>query len=284
MHGLRITLLQLIKVSRPLYILIFLVSFGYSLFLAKATFSNPLLWLQIAWLTIPSGIILFGLNDIYDYPSDLKNPRKGGAWGAILNPVFHPLIFRLSAVFSIVFLIISLFTFNILNIISTVGLLFVAWSYSVPPLRLKTRPPMEFVSNIVGPFLFILLAFSWGTGISGFLEIATTNIVLAQICWVMGLAILSYLADWESDKLAGDLTTVHWLGKTKSIFLSGLFYLLAAFLTIQNKTPIYPLSFAISAFAVLTLINFKNDKNTKRIYHLCWYIGIVAVILSIIFG
>ena len=32
---------------------------------------------------------MYGINDVFDYESDLRNPRKGGAQGAVLTPRMH---------------------------------------------------------------------------------------------------------------------------------------------------------------------------------------------------
>jgi len=271
----------LFQISRPLYGIIFMVSFAYCLLLAQAKLDSWVFWLQAIWLTIPSGIILFGLNDIYDYPSDVKNPRKGGKWGTILHPRYHLFVFHSAIVSSILFLLIGFFSQNLLNIICTVLLLAIAWGYSVPPIRLKTKPPMEFFTNIAGAFVLSLLAFSWGSGVEGFAKIITGNIILAQICWGIALALLSFLADYEEDKQAGDFTTVHLLGKRKSIFLSAFFYAMAASLTVSNPSPIFPFFFCVSTILGIWLFFKPQQKNIPLVYHLNWYLAIISIIFSI---
>ena len=32
---------------------------------------------------------MYGINDVFDYESDLRNPRKGGAHGAVLDRRMH---------------------------------------------------------------------------------------------------------------------------------------------------------------------------------------------------
>ena len=39
------------------------------------------------------------------------------------------------------------------NIVATVSLVLVAWLYSVPPVRLKERPPLDSLANGLGYFL-----------------------------------------------------------------------------------------------------------------------------------
>src|SRR5690606_23378437 len=35
---------------------------------------------------IPYNLAMYGINDVFDYESDLANPRKGGVEGALLDP------------------------------------------------------------------------------------------------------------------------------------------------------------------------------------------------------
>src|SRR5690606_16943815 len=36
------------------------------------------------WLLIPYNLLMYGVNDVFDYESDLRNPRKGGIEGVVL--------------------------------------------------------------------------------------------------------------------------------------------------------------------------------------------------------
>src|SRR5690606_23009227 len=38
---------------------------------------------------IPYNLAMYGINDVFDYESDLANPRKGGVEGALLDPRMH---------------------------------------------------------------------------------------------------------------------------------------------------------------------------------------------------
>lgn len=41
------------------------------------------------YFLIPYNIAMYGINDVYDYESDLRNPRKGGVEGAVLDRALH---------------------------------------------------------------------------------------------------------------------------------------------------------------------------------------------------
>ena len=38
---------------------------------------------------VPYNLAMYGINDVFDYESDLRNPRKGGAHGAVLDRRMH---------------------------------------------------------------------------------------------------------------------------------------------------------------------------------------------------
>ena len=41
------------------------------------------------YFLIPYNLAMYGINDVFDYESDLRNPRKGGVEGALLDPKMH---------------------------------------------------------------------------------------------------------------------------------------------------------------------------------------------------
>ena len=37
------------------------------------------------WCLVPYNLLMYGVNDVFDYESDLRNPRKGGVEGAVVD-------------------------------------------------------------------------------------------------------------------------------------------------------------------------------------------------------
>src|SRR4051812_4735418 len=134
-------LLFLIQVSRPMIWPVLPLVYGLGLNASHAPLSVAAI-VQILLLTLPMNLVGCGLNDIYDYESDRRSPRRRVVWGAVVRSEDRPLVF--SAALTMVPLIVlgACITGNWNNIAATVSLLLVAWLYSVPPLRLKERPPL----------------------------------------------------------------------------------------------------------------------------------------------
>jgi len=54
---------------------------------------------------IPYNVLMYGINDVFDYESDLRNPRKGGVEGALLPPELHRPMLLASTLLPVPFLI-----------------------------------------------------------------------------------------------------------------------------------------------------------------------------------
>ncbi|KAK2867762.1 hypothetical protein FQN49_003494 [Arthroderma sp. PD_2] len=100
-------------------------------------------------LSFPLCLVIFGVNDVYDHDTDMKNPRKGRVWadGTILDKADHEYILFASKVSIIGVLLVALPALiqspqvsNYLTLCLTIS-----WAYSSPPLRLKERPLIDSV-------------------------------------------------------------------------------------------------------------------------------------------
>jgi 4-hydroxybenzoate polyprenyltransferase len=50
---------------------------------------NATFFIGTLFYLIPYNLLMYGVNDVYDYESDLRNPRKGGIEGAKLQKSSH---------------------------------------------------------------------------------------------------------------------------------------------------------------------------------------------------
>lgn len=102
--------------------------------------------------------VTFGVNDVYDYDSDVQNRRKNNQWmdGTALRPSNHKFVL-LSAKVSTAFVILLALPASIRSpqlLGYTVSFLSLVWIYSSPPFRLKDRPILDSLSNGVICWLF----------------------------------------------------------------------------------------------------------------------------------
>jgi 4-hydroxybenzoate polyprenyltransferase len=160
-------------------------------------------------LTLPMNLIGCGLNDIYDYESDRRCARRRAIWGAVVRPEDRRFIWRacLAAVPLVVLGTCPARNWN--NFVAGVVLVVVAWSYSVPPVRLKERPPLDSLANGLGYFL---LPFVMGYSLGADPRFMPLRYYLLALC-VCGVHALATAADYEADRAAGHRTLAVVFGR-----------------------------------------------------------------------
>jgi 4-hydroxybenzoate polyprenyltransferase len=208
-------LLFLIQVSRP--ILWPVLPLVYVLGLrASGGHCNPLVIAQLALLTFPMNLIGCGLNDIYDYESDRRSTRRRAVWGAAVAPENQKFVFHACVAIMPLMVLSSLLTRNRDNFVATVALVVMAWAYSVPPYRLKERPPLDSLANGLGYFLFPLMM---GFSVGGDPRYMPARYYLLALC-VAGVHALATAADYDTDRAAGHRTLAVAFGRRSAAALA----------------------------------------------------------------
>jgi len=177
---------QLFVSSRPLSWVNTAFPFAAAYFLTTREIDLAFV-LGTLYFLIPYNLAMYGINDVFDYESDLRNPRKGGVEGALLDPAVHRVTLIAAVVTNVPFLIVL---GNLGSLLSTIVLgvsVFAVIAYSAPKLRFKERPFLDsltsathFVSPavyglvlagaVIGPQLWAVLAafFLWGVASHAF--------------------------------------------------------------------------------------------------------------------
>ena len=129
---------------------------------------------------VPYNLAMYGINDVFDYESDLRNPRKGGAQGAVLDRTLHPVTLWAAGLACLPFVVFLVGAGGPLSwLVLTLSLFFVVF-YSAPPLRLKEVPFADSVTSSIH-----------------FFSPAVYGLVLAEVAWTPGLvAIVVAFALW----------------------------------------------------------------------------------------
>ncbi len=201
-------LVFLVQVSRPILWPVLPLVYALGLHAAHAEWSAIAIS-QIVLLTFPMNLIGCGLNDIYDYESDRLSSRRKAIWGAVIRP--EERTFVLSACVAMMPLVIigACLTRNRDNFMATVSLVLMAWVYSVPPYRLKERPPLDSLANGLGYFLLPLMM---GFSLNADPREMPLRYYLLALC-VAGVHALATAADYDADLEAGHRTLAVAFGR-----------------------------------------------------------------------
>ncbi len=147
---------QLFWSSRPISWINTAFPFAAAYFLVSGSIDATLVVGTLFFL-IPYNLLMYGVNDVFDYESDLRNPRKGGIEGALLAPKWHrPTLiwsFAICVPFVIYLPIIGSPTANFW----LAFFLFTVVAYSAKGLRFKEKPLLDSLtsaSHFVGPMVY----------------------------------------------------------------------------------------------------------------------------------
>ena len=106
---------------------------------------------------IPYNLLMYGINDVCDYESDMRNPRKGGVEGAVTPRRYHRVIVWLAVLSCLPFVLTLMLIGNWQSRLVLTAVLFFVVAYSGKGLRFKEVPLLDSVTSslhCVGPLLY----------------------------------------------------------------------------------------------------------------------------------
>ena len=151
------------------------------------------------------------INDVHDLPSDRANPRKARSplvQGLVSLGWAHAAAYVAAALALAVALLVSV-TFALFLL----GALVLAWLYSAPPVRLKTRPGADVMVNAVG--VGGLAAFA-GWVLARPLAEAPWEFLPQGLLTAAAVYVPTTLVDHDADKAAGYATFATVLGRANA--------------------------------------------------------------------
>ncbi len=130
---------------------------------------NAIVLLSILFFLFPYNLLMYGVNDVFDYESDIKNPRKGGIEGMREQRAFHPVIIKAVVLLTLPFVAVMVVSTNWQQNALLLLVLFMVIAYSLKYLRFKEIPLVDSItssSHFVGPMVYgLALTDSIQTGI-----------------------------------------------------------------------------------------------------------------------
>lgn len=205
---------------------------------------------------IPYNLLMYGVNDVYDYESDIKNPRKGGIEGGITPKSQHTFLLASAYLLCVPFVIYLWYVSSPSALLTLLVVLFFVIAYSIKGLRFKEIPLLDsFTSSMhfVGPLLYAI-------ALHGFPSF-TWPYVIGFFLWGLASHAFGAVQDIIPDREAriGSIATV--LGARKTVWFALLCYTTASVLvSLQGG---YALVVGLSGFAyVANVAPYLNINDT----------------------
>ena len=181
---------------------------------------SPLAIALFLYFTIPGNVFLYGVNDVFDRDIDQVNPKKDEG---------REVSYRGDRIVVAAIVASGLLAAGFLPWLPPLGVAaLLAWAalsveYSAPPLRFKTTPFLDSLSN----GLYILPGVVAYAAVEGVAPPATA--VAGAWLWTMGMHTFSAIPDIGPDREAGIETTATFLGESNTYYYCVMCWLTAAF-------------------------------------------------------
>lgn len=218
---------KLFWVSRPISWINTAYPFAVAYFLVTSKVDWTLVMGALFFL-IPYNLLMYGINDVFDYESDLRNPRKGGIEGALLEPRFHRLTVISAVVSSVPFILYLTFVGTSESTGWLYLFVFTVIAYSAKGLRFKEKPFLDSLtsaSHFVGPMIF-------GLSLAG-ANLGEPNILLfivAFTLWGVASHAFGAVQDVRADREGGISSIATAIGARATTRFAWFAYFAAALL------------------------------------------------------
>jgi 4-hydroxybenzoate polyprenyltransferase len=230
---------------------------------------------------------MYGINDVFDYESDLRNPRKGSIEGSILDKKWHrPTLiaaFLLPVPFVIYLLAVGTFSSELWLLL----FIFTVIAYSAPKLRFKEIPLVDSItsaSHFVGPMIF-------GAVLAGadLRDGSVFKIAAAFTLWGMASHAFGAVQDIKADREGGLASIATAFGARDTVRFAFFSYLFAGLILLIGIWPIPVAAVAVIPYLVI-VAPFWNlsdadceqaNKGWRRFMWLNLFAGCVVTLLAI---
>jgi 4-hydroxybenzoate polyprenyltransferase len=238
---------------------------------------------------VPYNLAMYGINDVFDYQSDLRNPRKGGVEGALLDPRWHRLVLVLSGILALPFVVYLVAVGSWPSWLALAVSLFAVVAYSAAGLRFKERPFLDSVTSsthFVSPAVYgLLLAGATFTP-------ALLALLVAFFLWGAASHAFGAVQDVVADREGGIASIATVIGARRTVRLAVVLYLLAGILLLATEWP-GPLAAVLALPYAINVAGWWNvtdatapdaNRGWRRFLWLNFVTGFAVTVLLIAFA
>ena len=211
---------------------------------------------------IPYNLAMYGINDVFDYESDLRNPRKGGTHGAVLDRRMHRITLWAAALSCVPFVLYLAVVGSPASWLVLAASLFFVVFYSAPPLRLKEVPFADSVTSSIhffSPAVYGLVlagaVWTWQLG----------AVIVAFALWGVASHAFGAVQDVVADREAGISSIATARGARWTVWFSLVCYAAAGAVMLTTTWP-GPLAALVALLYIATVWPFRSitDETAER--------------------
>jgi 4-hydroxybenzoate polyprenyltransferase len=239
------------------------------------------------YFLIPYNLAMYGINDVFDYASDLANPRKGGIEGALLSPRIHRATLWAAAATNLPFLVYLVVVGNPTSWIWLAVSVFAVIAYSAPVLRFKERP---FLDSATSSTHFVSPAIV-GLALAG--AAATPDAVITLVAfflWGMAAHAFGAVQDIGPDREAGISSIATVIGARPTVRLALMLWVVAGAAMLLTPWPgplaaVLALPYVINAapwWNVTDETSASTNRAWRRFIALNYFSGFLATMILIL--
>ena len=234
---------------------------------ATALLAPATIFVAICLLAPLAILFRYSLNDNFDYQSDIRNPRKSGIEGAVLEPEKHRPLFLWAVVINLPFLVYLFMTGDRFSNAWLGATIFMAAAYSVKYLRFKEIPLLDsFTSafHYASPLLFGIL---WAGSTKLWFPV-----FVAYYVWAMANHAFGAIQDIRPDREAGIRSIATYLGATNTVSFCLFAYMVAAALPTMlfGKFGIIPTFLLLPYVGLALRALMAKEKEDNPVFHRSW--------------
>lgn len=237
---------------------------------------------------VPYNLAMYGINDVFDYESDLANPRKGGLEGAVLQRVTHRLTLRVAVSLTVPFIVALIIVGNPLSWAVLAVSLFAVAAYSVPGLRFKEKP---FLDSITSSTHFVSPAV-YGLVLGGAsLTPPLLSLLGAFFLWGVASHAFGAVQDVVPDRAGGIQSVATVMGARWSVRFAIGAWIAAGVLMVATSWP-GPLAALLVLPYIATALPFRSvsdedsgraNRGWKRFIWINYLVGFLVTVLLIVY-
>ncbi|MFD1715092.1 prenyltransferase [Amnibacterium flavum] len=214
------------------------------------------------YFLIPYNLAMYGINDVFDYESDLRNPRKGGVEGAVLDRSMHRVTLWAVVITNVPFLVVLVLLGGPASWLVLAISIFAVIAYSAPGLRFKERPFLDSLTSsthFVSPAVYgLVLA---GTVFDGPL----VALLVAYFLWGIASHAFGAVQDVTADRAGGIGSIATVIGARRTVIFSLAGYLAAGVLLLFTEWPgplaaIVVIPYALNVLPFVTITDADSER------------------------